>query len=233
MTPRLLPCLLLLLGAPAAAPAAQPSAYTSDQLTAALARDLSGHFQLEGDLEIELLRPWAAPETTASTWTVSVMEYPQSPSGTMSVRCRVLADGAEVDEPNLVVRASLWRDAWYARQPLSAGAAFDPAVLETRRVDTFRERNALPASEGDPSFIFSRQVPAERLLSWNDIARRPLVRKGEMVNVVANEGMLYVTLRAMALENGAQGQMIVVRNLESRRDISAVVVADNRVEVNF
>jgi flagella basal body P-ring formation protein FlgA len=110
---------------------------------------------------------------------------------------------------------------------------FDPSALEAHRIDTFRERNALPASEGNASYIFARQVPADRLLSWNDIARRPLVRKGEMVDVVASEGMLFVSLRALALENGAQGQMVVVRNVDTRKDISGVVVADDRVEVSF
>jgi flagella basal body P-ring formation protein FlgA len=233
MTPRFLPCLLFALGAPLLASSPQPAPFTDEQLVAALVRDMSGHFQLDGDLALEMLRPWTPPATAASTWTVAVTEYPQAPGSTMSVRCRLLGDGVQVDDMTLVFRACLWRDSWVARQPLPAGSVFDPATLETRRIDAFRERNALPASAGDPSYIFARQVPADRLLSWNDIARRPLVRKGEMVNVVASEGMLFVSLRALALENGAQGQMIVVRNLESRKDISAVVVADDRVEVSF
>jgi flagella basal body P-ring formation protein FlgA len=233
MTLRVLPCLLLALGAPLAFAGPAPTAFTDDQLVSALERDLTGYFRLDGDLELEMLRPWTPPDTRASTWDVVVAEYPQVPSGTMVVRVRVLGDGATVDDTTLVLRAALWRDAWFARQPLSSGAMFDPALLEARRVDCFRERNALPAASGDRSFVFARQVPADRLLSWNDIARRPLVRKGEIVDVVASEGMLYVTLRALALENGAQGEIVVVRNLESHKDISAVVVADNRVEVSF
>jgi flagella basal body P-ring formation protein FlgA len=233
MTPRLLPCLILSLGVPLAAGAAAPAPFTNDQLVAAITKDLSAHFQLDGDLQLDALRPWAPPGTAASSWSVVVTEYPPVPSSTMSVRCRVVGDGAQVDEPYLVFRASLWRDAWFARQPLASGSTFDPAMLEARRIDGFRERNALPAAAGDTSFVFARQVPADRLLSWNDIARRPLVRKGEMVNVVASEGMLFVSLRALALENGTQGQLVVVRNLDSRKDISAVVVADSRVEVSF
>jgi flagella basal body P-ring formation protein FlgA len=233
MTSRLLLCLILALGASLAAFAATPAQVTDDQLVAALTKDLSAHFQLEGDLQLEMLRPWVPPSTAASSWSVVITEYPPVPSSTMAVRCRVVGDGVQVDDPYLVLRASLWRDAWCARQPLAAGSAFDPTVLQARRVDSFRDRNALPASAGDSSFIFARQVPADRLLSWNDIARRPLVRKGEMVNVVASEGALSVSLRALALENGTQGQLVVVRNLDSRKDISAVVVADSRVEVSF
>jgi flagella basal body P-ring formation protein FlgA len=233
MRTRLLRLLLAFLGAPMAFAASAPAPFTEGRLIDELAKDLTAHFRLDGDLDLQMLRPWSPPATDASTWEVVVTEYPQEPSGTMVVRCRVVGDGATQDESTLVLRAALWRDAWYARQPLAAGAMFDPADLEARRVDYFRERNALPAAVGDRSFIFSRQVPADRLLSWTDIARRPLVRKGEIVDVIASEGMLFVSLRALALENGAQGEMVVVRNLESRKDISAVVVADNRVEVNF
>ena len=45
--------------------------------------------------------------------------------------------------------------------------------------------------------------------------------------------MTKVTLKGLAMENGAQGDTVVVRNLESKRDIHAQVVAENRVAVRF
>ena len=86
---------------------------------------------------------------------------------------------------------------------------------------------------GDRSFIFARAVPAGRMLTWRDIARRPLVRKGEVVEVAAVEGPLMVTMKAVAMENGAQGDTVTVRNAESRKDFSAMVVSENRVQVRF
>ncbi|MBL9216765.1 MAG: flagellar basal body P-ring formation protein FlgA [Opitutaceae bacterium] len=225
--------LLATLLAPAAAaePAAAPLA--RDQFVAALSRDLARHFNLSGDLALELLRPWTPPAQVAAAWDVTITEYPTVASSSMLVRCRVLADGAVASDQSLVLRASLWRDAWSARQPLASGSTFDPTLLDTRRVDLLRERDALPADVGDASFIFTRSLPANRLLSWRDIARRPLVRKGEMVEVAATEGSLVVTLKGLAMENGAQGDTVTVRNLESKRDIHAQVIAENRVQVRF
>jgi len=37
----------------------------------------------------------------------------------------------------------------------------------------------------------------------------------------------------MALQNGAEGEMVAVRNIESRRDIRAQVVGEKRVQVRF
>lgn len=210
-----------------------PARLTAAQLLRDLGSELSTHFNLEGELTLELIRPWAAPATAARHWQLVVDEYPSAPASSLLVRCHLLADGQKVDDYTLVLRAALWCDAWTSRQPLPAQAVFDPALLEVRRVDTLRERNALPATAGDGSFIFARAIPAGRLLSWHDLAPRPLVRKGTLVDVSAIEGMLCVTLKAIALENGAKGETITLRNRESRKDFSATVIDENQVQVHF
>ena len=220
-------------GASAKADAPQSSPLTHEQFVAALTRDVAAHFNLEGDLQLELLRPWAPPARVAATWTVSLVEYPAVPSASMLVRCRVQADNQPVADTSLVLRAALWRDAWAARTPLTNGTIFDPSQLEVRRVDLLRERDVVPAAVGDRTYIFSRSVSAGRLLTWHDIARRPLVKKGDVVEVSASEGQLLVTMKALAMENGAQGDTVTVRNPESQKNFAAVVVDENRVQVRF
>lgn len=215
---------------------AEAAPLSREQFVAAVARDLVTHFNLEGDLQLELLRPWAAPTRAAAAWEISVLEFPTVPSASMLVRVRIVADGKVVSsaaDAAIVLRASLWRDAWVARQPLTVGVTFDPALLEARRVDLFRDREALPAAIGDRTFIFARAVPAGRMLTWRDIVRRPLVKKGNVVEVSANSGLLLVTMKALAMENGAQGDTVTVRNPVSLKNFAAVVVDENRVQVRF
>ncbi len=213
--------------------AADSTPLTRDHLVATLVREVASHFNLEGDLQLELVRAWTPPARVAAAWDISVLEYPAVPAASMLLRCRVLADGETAAETTFVVRAALLRDVWVARQPLTVGATFDPALLDTRRVDLFRERDVLPAAVGDHSFIISRAVSAGRLLTWRDISRRPLVRKGELVEVSAADGLLVVTMKALAMENGAQGDTVTVRNPESRKDFAATVINENRVQVRF
>ncbi|HEY8995191.1 MAG TPA: flagellar basal body P-ring formation chaperone FlgA [Lacunisphaera sp.] len=232
---RLLPlCLALLAAVSLAAEEGNPvGPLTQDAFVAAVSREITSHFNLEGDLQIELLRAWNPPQVVARTWQVVVTEYPSVASSAMLLRCRVLADGQSAAESTLTLRASLWRDAWIARQPLVNGATFDPELLETRRVDLFRDRDALPAAVGDQTFVFTRAVNAGRVVSWRDIARRPLVKKGSMVEVCAAEGTLSITMKALALQSGAHGEAVTLRNLESRKDFTAFVVDENRVQVRF
>lgn len=206
---------------------------TREQFVTALARELSTHFNLEGDLQLELLRPWAAPARLAREWTIAMSEYPGIMAPAMLTRCRLLADGEVAGEYTLTLRASLWRDAWAARQPLAANQSFDPANLEIRRVDFLRERDAVPATVGDTGFMFARSVQPNRLLTWRDVTRRPLVRKGDLVEVAAIDGLLSVTMKGLAMENGAQGDTVTIRNPDSKKDFAAQVISENRVQIRF
>jgi flagella basal body P-ring formation protein FlgA len=233
---RLIPVLLLL--ALALAPAGRavetgPVPFTREAFVAALADDFTAHFKLEGELQLELLRTWTAPARTARVWTIEVAEYPNVMASSLLARCHLLADGQVAGEVTVTLHAALWRDAWSARQPLPANGTFDPALLETRRVDFLRERDALPAQIGDHEFMFARAIQPNRLLTWHDVIRRPLVRKGDYVEVAAIDGLLQITMRGLAMESGAQGDMVIIRNPESKKDISAQVVAENRVQIRF
>ena len=219
----------------AAVPVAEsgPTPLTRDLLLSTLGRAIGAHFNLEGELQLELIRAWTPPSRVAAVWDIQILEYPSVAASSMMVRCRIVADAAPLTETTFVLRAQLWRDAWTTKQPLTVGAAFEPSVLEPRRIDAFRDRDALPAAVGDRSYVFARAVPAGRLLTWRDVARRPLVKKGDLVEVSAIDGMLAVTMKALAMESGAQGDTVTVRNPESRKDFAAMVVAENRVQVRF
>jgi flagella basal body P-ring formation protein FlgA len=217
----------------AAGPDSPLAPLTRDAFVATLAGHLVSHFNLEGDLQLELLRPWSAPSRLAREWTVEVQEFPSLMASSLLTRCRLLADGELAGEYTLTLRASLWRDAWAARQPVPANQTFDAALLEARRVDFLRERDALPSAVGDGAFMFARSVQANRLLTWRDISRRALVRKGDLVDVAVIDGMLQVTMRGLAMENGAKGDTVTIRNPESKKDFAAQVIAENRVQIRF
>lgn len=228
---------LVLIFAPVVTAAGDPVAsatpLTRDDFVAALTTNLARHFNLEGDLQLELLRAWAAPGHLARNWTVEVTEYPSLAATSMLVRCRVLADGERAVEYTATLRALLWRDAWAARTPLAANTTFDATALESRRVDFFRERDALSVAVGDHDFMFVRSIQPGRLLTWRDVARRPLVRKGDFVEVAAIDGLLQITMKGLAMESGAAGDTVTIRNPESRKDFAAQVVAENRVQIRF
>ncbi len=74
---------------------------TQAAVVAALSADLASHFNLEGDLQLELLRPWNPPALVASDWRVVINEYPSLAGPAMLLRCTLLADGAPAGDVTL------------------------------------------------------------------------------------------------------------------------------------
>jgi len=60
-----------------------------------------------------------------------------------------------------------------------------------------------------------------------------LVKKGEVVDVFASGGGIYITMKGVSLDNGVQGGVVRVRNLTSDREFQAKVLNQNSVKVNL
>jgi flagellar basal body P-ring formation protein FlgA len=234
----LLSCLLLAAGVLRAADETGPAPsapFDRDVLRATLATELAAHYSLSDELEVSLVRLWESPLPADDTGSVevSVVEYPETLAPAMIVRVRYLRDKKILREDTLALRVNLWRDAMFAAVPLVRGDVVSLKAIELRRVDTLRDREALPASMVTEDYVFSRSIPAGRPLTWRDVVRRSLVHKGRMVEVIASDGSLVITMKALAMQDGAQGDSIRVRNLKSKREFIALVTSENRAEVRF
>jgi flagellar basal body P-ring formation protein FlgA len=219
---------LVLLGNALAA-TAQPAGRAEDAWLEDLAYQLTQHFLPDGQLTLEWTR--ARPIEAGEATDLTILSYPSSLAPQLIVRVR--ATGAKgATEHSLVLRAQLWRDGWSVREPSNRGEPVSVSMLDPLRFDALREREAVVGLE-DLDVVFSRNVPNGRLLTWRDVSRRPLVRRGQMIEVAASEGSLTVTLRAVALADAARGEVVRVRNPDSRREFSAQVVADGRAQVRF
>jgi flagella basal body P-ring formation protein FlgA len=66
-----------------------------------------------------------------------------------------------------------------------------------------------------------------------DLIRTSMVKKGEVVTIVAQSGGLKITALGQARQDGALGQTINVLNQDSKKTISAKVIGPSMVEVVF
>lgn len=223
---------LAALAFPALALRAEPKPLPQPALLEALTQEIAAHYNREGEWQLELSRGWTTPAATAERWRVTVLDFPATPGSSMLVRCHIDGD-APLGDFSFILHAALWADAWATQQPLVPGAPFDVTSLETRRVDFLREHDIVPTTISGRSYNFARALPTGRLLTWHDLVRRPLVRKGDSVEVSAAEGALLITMKALCLENGAEGDTVAVRNPESRKEFSARVIDQNHVQIQF
>jgi len=232
-------------GAPAApttaAAANAPAAATTRTIEEkdvldALQKELTARLGLEGALQLAFAQPWGSVNLpSGADWNLTITQVPPGKlASTALVSFRILSGGRQVGEWQTIFRAQLWKPVWVATRRLDRGAQIDPSVLNVQSVDVLREKQALVPAETDLSlYEMAQTVSQERPLAWRDIAARPLVRKGQVVEVVANDGALHISMKALALANAAQGETVLVRNLDSKNNITARVVNANTVQVEF
>jgi flagella basal body P-ring formation protein FlgA len=209
-----------------------PTAFTQDMLLTELSRQISERFQVRGDLKLDVVRPFGSL-AVAGPVEVVILGCPSRLSSSLLLQVRLQKDGRALGDYSVNLRAQLFRDVWVARTPIERGSNFDSTQLDTQRVDTLQQRDVVPADGTEGDLTYACSVPASRMLTWRDLTRRSLVRKGQIVEVTAVDGMLSITTKAMAMENGAAGDVVKLRNLESKRDFSALVVAEARAQVRF
>lgn len=212
-----------------------PAALDRAALLAGLSADLTAHYLPDGDLEVDLVRPWSAPAAAdgATALSATVLEFPVNLASSMLVRVRYLRGDTILLEEALALRVNLWRDSLVTAVPRGRGERLSLDGLEPRRVDVLRERQAVPAAILSEDMVVARDMPAGRLLTWRDVVRRSLVKRGGVVEVVATEGGFAISMKGLAMQDGAKGDVVRVRNLESRREFTALVTAENRAEVRF
>ena len=208
---------------------------TAERLSTELEKELGTRLAVTGELKLTLARTWEPVRLPADDLFLAVTELPVGGvSGAFFIRVKASSGGAVVAEWQLPLRAQLWQSVWVAATRLERGQALDRTVLGVQKVDVLRERVPLIPAESDPSsFDVTQSIPAGRPLTRRDVIERPVVRKGQVVEVVAQQGLLAVIMKALALESGAAGDLIKLRNLDSRKEFTGQVLHESKVQVHF
>ncbi len=188
-----------------------------------------------GDLEVQLSRNWAPLALPQREWSLKMINnINDALASYMTVRFELACGPLKLGPFVVGVRCSLWQEGWMSKGDLKRGTALEPHLFVAKRVDTLRSRGELVALDAPfADYELTRRLPAKRPLTQSDIAAKPLIRRGEIFDVIAEEGQLHICMKAMALENGTKGDVIQARNLISNKIIHAQVTHDRKGKVPF
>lgn len=230
--------------AAAAAPAAQLDgktapkstlhALTPDEVLPLLEKQLVDRYSLQGELKLETASSWGRILVPAD-YDLTIIDFPGSGvSPALAVRCKLSANGQSLGDFRISLRAELWREVWVADGRLDRGQPIDRSLVTVQKIDVLREHDTLLSSEIDPTiYDVAQSVAPGRALTRRDVSERPVIHKGEVVDVVARQGVFAIRMKALALENGIARELIKMRNLDSRKDFTAEVINESQVEVHF
>ena len=221
---------------PAVLTANGQSSLVERDVIAALQRELVARYSIEGDLKLSFLQPWKPlPISNAQDWKLVVDLAPNGGlTSTSQVRFQIESGGKTIGDWQLSVRAQIWRPIWFSTRRLDRGEIPDGSICSPKNFDILSEKLSFVPADTDLSvYEMAQTVSQERPLSWRDISLRPLVKKGQLVDVVVAEGALNISMKGISLGNGGAGEMVSVRNIDSRKEFSAKVININTVQVKF
>lgn len=79
----------------------------------------------------------------------------------------------------------------------------------------------------------TRTIFPGRTIKLADTQRADLVSRNDMIRIIARKGPLTVETKGRALGAGAEGDGILIMNLDSRRTLSGVIIGPGVVEVSI
>ncbi|MCB1123358.1 MAG: flagellar basal body P-ring formation protein FlgA [Verrucomicrobiae bacterium] len=177
------------------------------------------------------IRPIKIPK--GANWSVYAEDnFSPDTKGNWFPLIKIVVNSHLQESHRLPLIVALFRPVYMATYRLDRGTPLKPPSVKSVICDIYDHRgNPIPASFDLNDYELVQGVPEGRLISWSDVARRPDVRRGDMVDVVLRNGGLSISLVAMALDNGVMGQSVSLRNVRSRHEFAGIVTGSKQVEI--
>lgn len=213
-----------------------PPVYISaDQIIASLRDAVVEQFNLEGELVLvpnASLKDIRVPD---ESWFVELVPpYPSNLTSRLHLRYRLTDGFISNSDQTISLQAELWRDAYVSNRILRPGDLDAKNAYSVANIDWLKYRGELIPTTNDLSDIRLKMAwRAGEPLRWSTVESRPVIEEGEIVEVVATDGPLRITMRGVATESGRAGELITVRNLQSRKEIQGIVTHESTVLVVF
>ncbi len=201
---------------------------------------------------VEAAKTWLAANLASATGeelSLVALTHPadlQTVHGPLAITCsagagigalrsvQVVATVNEMDvwRGSISFRLRRYAEVLVVKRPLAARQAITASCVA-------RERREIPSGSDlpltDPSALTrARTTHALRvgdILTAAMLEMIPVVERNQAVTVLARCGSMIIRLRAVACENGGVGEVIILRNPESRREFSARVLPSGELEL--
>ena len=189
-----------------------------------------------GELELRLSQPLAAINVPDEPFAIKISDLPTAGvNSAFIVRFDIeTAQGEAVGSWQASLQAKVWRDIWVAASAMKRGDSVRGADITRQRRDVLLCWEPLAEfTPDDSSLEFVGPVQAGMPVWARLIRQRAVVHRGQTLAAMVQDGALQIILKVEALEDGAAGQIIRIRNPLSQRDLRAKVIDEKNVLVSM
>lgn len=154
--------------------------------------------------------------------------------GAVPFTVNIAVNGQRTRALTVPVNIEVWSDIIMTTKPLGRFEPIDREDIRIKKMDLARvPSNVLVNVDDVLGKRANRNIAANCILRNDHVEMPPIVKRGDVVEVVAESPMLKISVKAVARENGRQGDRIKVVNLRSKKSLFAQVVDDRTVRVDF
>lgn len=141
------------------------------------------------------------------------------------------ADGNVLRRISGTVNLTLWITAPAASRPLNKGEALAAEAVTFMKVNASQLRELPWDGRGGP-WQLNRALNTGEPILQSDLVSQLMVKRGDVVNLLYTKGNLRISTQAQALADGEPGATIAVRNLQTKKQVYAVVKDGSTVEIH-
>ena len=207
------------------------------KLVPLIAETLAKSFELDqGQLILEPARALSPVSIPADTANISIQLTTQSytqPAAFMKAEYKVLADGKIAANHTSYFRAQLIKNVWIAQKVAQRGKTLGEIKLLKKKADTINLRGNVWTGKPDETLQLITTVSVGSIILERHLRRTPVILRNQTVEAVLQHKALEIRLRVLALEDGAPGDLIRLRNTRSSKEIRGKVVNSREVKVIY
>jgi flagella basal body P-ring formation protein FlgA len=143
-------------------------------------------------------------------------------------------DGKIAKKVTVPATIDVWSDVVLAAIPLGKYQIIEAKHVRIEKMNLARvPENAVLHIEQAVGSRTNRNIAVNSILRGDQLELPPVVKRGDVVQVVAESKRMKISVKARAKESGAEGKTIRVQNLRSKKTIYAQVVDSQTVQVDF
>ena len=140
-------------------------------------------------------------------------------------------DGNVLRRISGTVNLTLWVTAPAASRAMNKGEALAAESVTFMKVNASQLRDLPWDGRGGP-WQLNRALNTGEPILQSDLASQLMVKRGDVVNLVYVRGNLRIATQAQALSDGEPGATIAVRNLQTKKQVYAIVKDGSTVEIH-
>lgn len=162
---------------------------------------------------------------------ISALEY-DSEQNKFKGQAEIFVNGQKFAETDLIGKYFLLTEAYVPARTINKGEIIKSSDLKAEQIREARlkenlvyEKDKLIGKEA------KRLLKESKLVTASDIGNKILVHKGDVITAVYKNTKMQITAKVEAMEDGAQGDKIEVKNTKSGKTFHAEILNAATVEV--